>query len=93
MQRTNFDRVKILVQAIADVIKEQRKSLSKSQRLQRLFADEFEMQKSLLSRLENANNEPKIGSLWMISEAFGLKPSEFFKLVEQKLPKDFKILD
>ncbi len=90
MQRTNFDRVKILVQAIADVIKEQRKSLSKSQRL---FADEFEMQKSLLSRLENANNEPKIGSLWMISEAFGLKPSEFFKLVEQKLPKDFKILD
>lgn len=90
MQRTNFDRVKILVQAIADVIKEQRKSLLKSQRL---FADEFEMQKSLLSRLENANNEPKIGSLWMISEAFGLKPSEFFKLVEQKLPKDFKILD
>ena len=90
MQRTNCDRVKILVQAIADVIKEQRKSLSKSQRL---FADEIENQKSLLSRLENANNEPKIGSLWMISEAFGLKPSEFFKLVEQKLPKDFKILD
>lgn len=90
MQRTNFDRIKILVQVIADVIKEQRKSLLKSQRL---FADEFEMQKSLLSRLENANNEPKIGSLWMISEAFGLKPSEFFKLVEQKLPKDFKILD
>lgn len=90
MQRTNFDRIKILVQVIADVIKEQRKSLLKSQRL---FADEFEMQKSLLSRLENANNEPKIGSLWMISEAFGLKPSDFFKLVEQKLPKDFKILD
>lgn len=90
MQRTNSDRVKILVQAIAEVLKEQRESLLKSQRL---LADEFEIQKSLISRLENANNEPKIGSLWMVAEALGINASEFFKLVEQKLPKGFKILD
>lgn len=90
MQHTNADKVKIITQAIAQVVKEQRILRSKSQRL---FADEFEIQKSLLSRIENANNEPKIGSLWMIAEAFGLNASAFFKLVEEKLPKDFKILD
>ena len=67
MQRTNVDKVKILIQSIAEVVKEQRELNAKSQRL---LADEFEIQKSLLSRLENANNEPKIGSLWIVAEAY-----------------------
>lgn len=90
MQHVNTEKSKIIIQAIAEVIKEQRQKLSKSQRL---LADEFEIQKSLLSRLENGVNEPKIVSLFMISEALGLNIADFFKLVAEKLPKDFTVLD
>ena len=68
MQHLNKDKVEILIKSIAQTVKEQRQNLCKSQRL---LADEFAIQKSLLSRLENANNEPKIGSLWMVAEALG----------------------
>ena len=90
MQHLNKDKVEILIKSIAQTVKEQRQNLCKSQRL---LADEFAIQKSLLSRLENANNEPKIGSLWMVAEALGISASEFFKMVEEKLPEDFKLLD
>ncbi len=90
MQHANSAKIKILAQCIGEVIKNQREKLSKSQRL---LADEFAIQKSLLSRIENGNNEPKIGSLWMLSEALGIKTSELFKIVESKLPSDFKFLD
>ena len=90
MQHLNKDKVEILIKSIAQTVKEQRQNLCKSQRL---LADEFAIQKSLLSRLENANNEPKIGSLLMVAEALGISASEFFKMVEEKLPEDFKLLD
>lgn len=90
MQHKNFENTDILLTAIAEVIKEQREMLGKSQRV---LADEFAIPKSLLSRLENANNEAKIISLWAISQALGIKMSDFIILVEKKLPKDFSLLD
>lgn len=45
----------------------------------RLLADEYAIQKSLISRLENAVNEPKIISIWTICEVFDMKPSELFR--------------
>lgn len=41
--------------ALSKVIKGKRLEKAKSQRI---FADEYEIQKSLISRLENCNNEP-----------------------------------
>lgn len=38
-------------------------------------------------------NEPKIFSIWELSNALEMKPSEFFKLVEDKLPENFTLLD
>lgn len=90
MQHTNQEKAKVIIKCIAEVIKEQRENLSKSQRI---LAYEYDIQKSLISRLENGKNEPKIVSLFMISEALGLDISDFFKLVCEKLPDDFSILD
>ena len=66
--------------------KKQNKSL-------RLFADEFDIQKSLLSRIENGVNEPKLISLWTISEALGIPISQLLKKVEKELPKDFSLIE
>ena len=51
------------------------------------------VEKSLLNRAENATNETKIISLFTISELLGTKPSEILKEVEDRLPKNFSILD
>jgi len=51
------------------------------------------LQKSLISRLENGQNKPKLSSLWKLAEALGLKPSDLIKAVEKELPERFKLLE
>lgn len=90
MQHSNTKKSKIIFEALAEVVKEQRISKNKSMRL---LADEFDIQRSLLSRIENGINEPKMISIWTICEVLGMKPSELFSKIENKLPNDFKLLD
>ena len=60
---------------------------------QRILADEYDFQKSMLSRIESATNEAKIISLYTISEALGIKLSELITKVENTLPKDFTLIE
>jgi len=90
MQHFNSQKAKIILEIIGQVIREKREKLQKSQRI---FADEFDIQKSMLSRIENAVNEAKIISLFTISEALGIKLSDLIKMVEEKLPKDFYLIE
>ena len=87
MQHLNNKNSSIILKILAKVIKQEREKQKKSLRL---FADEFDIQKSLLSRIENGKNEVKIISLWTISEALGLSMSELF---EKELPKDFSLIE
>ncbi len=90
MQHVNFENSGQIFAALAKVIRARRESLGKSQRV---LADEFAFQRSLLSRLENGVNEPKLVSIWTVSEALGLKPSELIKMVEDELPEGFSLID
>lgn len=90
MQHTNNKYLELVSKTIASVLIEERIKQNKSQRV---LADEYDIQKSLISRLENAKNEPKILSLLTMCEALGLKPSEFFKRFEEKLPEGFSMID
>lgn len=81
---------KIILELLAKTIKEERKFQNKSLRL---LADEYDIQKSLLSRIENGVNESKIISIWVISEALGMPVSVLMKKVEDKLPKDFSLVE
>ena len=90
MQHVNFENSGLIFEALAKVIRTKRESLGKSQRV---LADEFAFQRSLLSRLENGVNEPKLVSIWTVSEALGLKPHELIKLVEDELPDSFSLID
>ena len=90
MQHINTQKAKIYLEILGQIIKEERLKQNKSQRL---LADEFDIQKSMLSRIESATNEVKIISLLTISEALGIKLSELFLKVEKEIPKDFSLID
>ena len=90
MQHVNFENSGLIFEALAKVIRTKREALSKSQRV---LADEFAFQRSLLSRLENGVNEPKLVSIWTVSEALGLRPHELIKMVEDELPESFSLID
>lgn len=85
MQHKFTEKEKIILQAISLVIKERLSVLNKSQRL---LGYENGVQPSFISRMK-----PKIFSIWELSNALEMKPSEFFKLVEDKLPENFTLLD
>ena len=90
MQHNNTQKAKIVLELLANEIRLEREKQNKSQRI---LADEFDIQKSLISRLENVKNEPKIISLFTICNALNINLSELFKRVEKKLPSYFSLID
>ena len=90
MQHKNSKKAKIVVDLLGQVIHEERVKLGKSQRL---LADEYGVEKSLVNRMEKASNEPKIVSIFTVAELLGMKPSEVLKRVEDRLPKGFSVLE
>lgn len=81
---------KMILEALSSVLSELRINNAKSQRI---LAFENGMHKSMISRFESCKNEPRIFSVWKVANAFGLKPSEFLSLIENKLPQDFNLID
>lgn len=90
MRHTNSKKAEIIIELIAQALREEREKLNKSQRV---LADEYDIQKSLINRLENGSNEPKIISLWSVCDALDIKISDLIKKVEQKLPANFSLIE
>ena len=90
MQHINTKKSKIIFEIFAEILREERESQHKSIRQ---LADEYDIQKSMISRLENAKNEPKLISILTICEALDIKPSEFFNKLESRLPQNFSLID
>lgn len=59
----------------------------------RRLAHEYGMYSGHLSMVENGRVECKVVTLWKISEALGIKFSDFARLLEDKLGDDFKLMD
>ena len=90
MQHQNSKKAEIVFKTLAKVIRREREKQNKSLRL---LADEYDIQKSLLSRLENGVNEPKLISIWTISEALNMPVSSLLRLVEEELPRGFTFVE
>jgi transcriptional regulator with XRE-family HTH domain len=73
----------ILLNAIGKIVKSRRKK-----GLLRL-AFEYDLPNTTLAKLEKGLCDPQISTLWKISNALGLKFSDFISLVEKELPQDF----
>jgi len=57
------------------------------------FEAAFDFSKGNFNRIENGVVDCKFITLWKISEALGMKPSEFVKVLEDKLGEDFSLID
>ena len=90
MQPENTKKSAVILKLLSEELKKERERQNKSIRL---LAYEFDLQMSLLSRLENGVNEPKLISIWSVCEALGIKPSELLKRIENRLPKEFSLID
>ncbi|MBO8430745.1 helix-turn-helix transcriptional regulator [Spirochaetes bacterium] len=90
MRQRESKKADLIFSLLAKELKTERE---KQQKSIRLLAYEFDIQKSLISRLENGINEPKLISLWTLCEALNIKPSELLKRVEEDLPEDFSLIE
>lgn len=79
-----------LIKALGNVIKEERQTKAKSQTM---LAYEYELDSGNLCRVENGKIEAKISMLWRIAEALDIPLSSLIKKLEQKLGKDFFIIE
>lgn len=86
----NTKKAEIIFTALAKVLRTERERQGKSIRL---LADEYDIQKSLISRLENGINEPKLISLWTVCEALDIPLSEIIKRAERELPDTFSLIE
>ena len=90
MQHVNSKKAKNVIRILARLIREERLKQNKSQRL---LADEFDIPKSMLSRLENGINEPKLISLLSVCEALNINLSDLIKKLEMELTEKFSLIE
>ena len=90
MQHKENKKTELIFRLLAHELKAEREKQKKSLRI---LAYEFDIQKSLISRLENGINEPKLISIWTLCEALNIKPSELLKMVEDNLPDEFSLIE
>ena len=57
---------------------------------QQTLADECDMEKPNLSRIENGNTNPTIKSLWKISNALGVRLKDLVDVEDERLDMDVK---
>ncbi len=84
------DNKEKLQQQLASIIKQYRLNTNKSISL---LSNEIDMSKSILSDLEKGIKDPQFSTLWRIAEGLNINLSEVIKLLENKLPKDFSLID
>ncbi|MBE7708510.1 MAG: helix-turn-helix transcriptional regulator [Cyanobacteria bacterium SIG27] len=57
------------------------------------LALEYEIDKGSLSKLERGVYDCRLSTAWKLAQANGIKFSDFAKLLEEKLGKDFTFID
>lgn len=57
------------------------------------FAYEYDLKQCNLSRIENGKHNAAFYFIWGISEALGMKFSDFAKLIEEELGENFSLID
>lgn len=81
----------IFKEAVGEVFRDIRKT--KSGISLNKFALEYDLDKSNVSKTERGLINIYLITAWKISEAHGIKFSDFAKMLEEKLGKDFTFID
>lgn len=84
----NEENKKLILEALAKLTKKLRGTKS-----QFMFCSENDMSTSIISTIERVMKDPQLTTVFKIAEAFDMKPSEFIKLIEAELPKNFSLIE
>ena len=84
-------KILILNKAVGEIVKELREQNSKSSINN--FAREYDFDRGNLSKLERGLLNCRLATALKLSEALGIKFSDFAKLLEEKLDKNFTLID
>lgn len=57
------------------------------------LSGEYDISTSLLNNLERGLKDPQLTTIFKLSEALGIKASDFVKIIEKNLPEDFTLTD
>ena len=89
MQHSNKKTIQLAV-TLGQTVKELRES-TEGLTLNRL-ANEYELYKGTLSKIERGQHNCQFVTIWQLSEALGIKCSELVKILEEKLGDDFSLI-
>jgi transcriptional regulator with XRE-family HTH domain len=78
----------IICKATGAIVKNLRNGKS-----QFLFASENDISVSIINTLEKGNKDPQLTTVFKLAEVFGMKCSDFIKLVENELPEGFNLIE
>jgi len=79
-----------LASALSEIIGDLRQ---KSKKSANLFANEIEISKTTILKIEKGMLDPQLSTFCRIASAFGITPSKLLHLIEKKLPKDWDFLE
>lgn len=58
-----------------------------------MLCSENDISCSIISTIERAMKDPQLTTVFKLAEAFDMKASDFIKLIENDLPKDFSLIE
>jgi len=82
------EKKEAILKILGEIVFEHRKKVNKGINI---FSYEYDIGNGLLSKLEKGQIDTKVTTLWKLANAFGYSCSEFVRLIEEKLPKDFNL--
>lgn len=88
MQEEKIKKNKKIYKALSAVFKELKGKKKISE-----VAYESDLPRSVVHYIQQSVKDPQLTTLWRLAEGFNLRPSEFLKLIEEKLPENWTILD
>ena len=82
------EKKEIILNALAEVVRDLR-----GNRSQFMFASENDISISIVSMVERGLKDPQLTTLVKLTEAFDMNLSDFSKLIEEKLPDNFSLIE
>lgn len=65
----------------------------RGEKSQFMLCSENDISCSIISTIERAMKDPQLTTVFKLAEAFDMKASEFIKLIEDDLPKNFSLIE
>ena len=84
------NKKKLLQIALGNIVKKHRNSMKKGINV---FSYEYDIGNNVISSTENGNNDARLSTVWKFANAYGMKCSDFIRLIEQELPNQFNFYD